>query len=61
MVEWVIQIVLQLEVICQFSRHYKQRQCQIFMGYTRIQIFCEEFDRLSENPLISFDQQNICN
>ncbi len=23
MVEWLIQIVLQLEVICQFSRHYK--------------------------------------
>ncbi len=34
MVEWLIQIVLQLEVICQFSRHYKQCQCQIFMEYT---------------------------
>ncbi len=29
MLEWLIQIVLQLEVICQFSRHYKQFQCQI--------------------------------
>ncbi len=24
----------QLELICQFSRHYKQGQCQIFMDYT---------------------------
>ncbi len=32
--KWLIQIVLQLEVICQFSRHYKQCQCQIFMEYT---------------------------
>ncbi len=32
--EWLNQIVLQLEVICQFSRHYKQCQCQIFMAYT---------------------------
>ncbi len=34
MVDWLIQIVLQLEVICQFSRHYKQCQCLIFMAYT---------------------------
>ncbi len=34
LVEWLIQIVLQLEVICQFSRHYKQCQCQIFMENT---------------------------
>ncbi len=26
----------QLELICQFSRHYKQGQCQIFMEYTRV-------------------------
>ncbi len=30
--KWLIQIILQLEVIFQFSRHYKQ--CQIFMEYT---------------------------
>ncbi len=34
LVKWLNQIVLQLEVICQFSRHYKQCQCQIFMEYT---------------------------
>ncbi len=34
LVKWLIQNVLQLEVICQFSRHYKQCQCQIFMEYT---------------------------
>ncbi len=34
LVKWLIQIVLQLEVICKFSRHYKQCQCQIFMEYT---------------------------
>ncbi len=34
LVKWSIQIVLQLEVICQFSRHYKQCQCQIFMENT---------------------------
>ncbi len=32
--KWLNQIVLQLEVIWQFSRHYKQCQCQIFMEYT---------------------------
>ncbi len=32
--KWLIQIVLQLEVICQFSRHYKQYQCQIFREFT---------------------------
>ncbi len=37
----LIQIVLQLEVICQFSRHYKQCQCQIFIEYIHacIQMF----------------------
>ncbi len=34
MVEWLINILLQLEVICQFSRRYKQ--CQIFMEYTGV-------------------------
>ncbi len=34
LVKWLIQIVLQLELICQFGRHYKQCQCQIFMEYT---------------------------
>ncbi len=34
LVKWLIQIVLQLELICQFSRHYKQCQCQIFLEYT---------------------------
>ncbi len=34
LVQWLIQIVLQLEVICQFSRHYKPCQCQIFMENT---------------------------
>ncbi len=34
LVKWLIQIVLQLEFICQFSRHYKQCQCQLFMEYT---------------------------
>ncbi len=37
--KWLIQIVLQLEVICQFSRHYKQCQCQIFMEYTCVHQF----------------------
>ncbi len=29
--KWLIQTVLQLEVICQFSRYYKQCKCHIFM------------------------------
>ncbi len=83
LVKWLIQNVLQLEVIYQFSRHYKQCQCQIFMEYTcvytnffynwmdrfecdglhdeKLLRGCEEFDSLSENQLISFDQQAICN
>ncbi len=44
MLEWLIQIILQLEVICQFSRHYKQ--CQIFMEYTNaISPICTYFTR----------------
>ncbi len=32
--KWLIQILLHLEVIFQFSRHYKQHQCQKCMEYT---------------------------
>jgi len=79
MVEWLIHIVLRLEVICQFSRHYKQ--CQFMRDFMNVHQFliiewivlnvmendekwlrsCEEFDSLSENQLISFNQQAICN
>ncbi len=48
MVEGLIQIVLQLEVICQFSRHYKQCQCHIFLEYTCVystHIFDNRMDR----------------
>ncbi len=68
----LIQIVLQLEIICQFSRHYKQWFLIIFDNWMDCFEWdglhnekwlrsCEEFDRLSENRLISFDQQAICN
>ncbi len=51
--EWLIQIELQLEVICQISRHYKQCQCQIFMEYTWlcIQIFHNWMDHFERDVL----------
>ncbi len=51
--EWLIQIELQLEVICQISRHYKQCQCQIFMEYTWlcIQIFHNLMDHFERDVL----------
>ncbi len=47
MVEWLIQIELQLEVICQFSRHYNNVNVRYLWNINAcIQIFDNWMDRL---------------
>ncbi len=45
MVEWLIQIVLQLAVICQFSRHYNDKVRYLWNIHACIHIFHNLMDR----------------